>query len=55
MKKKRIKKPKRANINHIAHQVGVSGVGAHKNKKRVIPRKRKNNKGVCYYEEQTRN
>ena len=45
------KKPKKANINHFAHQVGVSGVGAHKNKKKTIPRKRKNNKGVCDYEE----
>lgn len=27
------KKKIRANTDHIAHQVGVSGVGAHKNKK----------------------
>lgn len=33
--KKDIKdKKKRANIDHVAHQVGVTGVGAHKNKKK---------------------
>ena len=37
------KKKKRANIDHIAHQVNVSGVGAHKNKKRYD---RKNNKKI---------
>lgn len=31
MKKKKV--AKKANVNHIAHQIGVSGVGAHKNKK----------------------
>ena len=35
------KKHKKANVDHFAHQVGVSGVGAHKNKKKTIPRKKK--------------
>lgn len=39
MKKKKTKR--KANIDHIAHQVGVSGVGAHKSKKKTIPRKQK--------------
>lgn len=38
-----VKKKNRANINHIAHQVGVSGVGAHKNKKNY---NRKENKKI---------
>lgn len=41
------KKPKKANVDHIAHQVHVTGTGAHKNKKKVIPRKQKH-KGQDY-------
>ena len=37
---KKKQRPK-ANVDHIAHQVNVSGVGAHKNKKKIIPRKQK--------------
>lgn len=33
---------KKANINHVAHQIHVTGIGAHKNKKKQIPRKKKN-------------
>lgn len=35
------KKYKRANVEHFAHQVQVTGTGAHKNKKKTIPRKQK--------------
>lgn len=28
-----MKKTKKANVDHIAHQVHVTGVGAHRNKK----------------------
>ena len=43
-----VKKPKKkANIAHIAHQVNVTGTGAHKNKKKVLPRKQKH-KGEKY-------
>mgnify|MGYP000984353024 CR=1 FL=1 len=34
-----VKKKQRPNIDHIAHQVNVSGVGAHKSKK-VYDRKK---------------
>lgn len=40
-KKRKKRKSKRANTDHIAHQVNVTGVGPHKNKKKQIPRKRK--------------
>jgi hypothetical protein len=38
---KKNKKKRKANTDHIAHQVGVTGTGYHKNKKKTIPRKRK--------------
>lgn len=41
---KKVKKPqkqKKANTDHIAHQVGVTGVGAHKNKKKYSRAKSK--------------
>lgn len=33
MKAKNMKPRKKANIDHIAHQVNVTGVGAHRNRK----------------------
>ena len=36
-----MKKRKRANIDHIAHQVNVRGVGPHQNKKKYNRKKSK--------------
>ena len=38
-----MKKRKRANIDHIAHQVNVRGVGPHQNKKKYNRKKSKKN------------
>ena len=48
MKKVSFKKEKlsHANVDHIAHQVNVTGVGAHRNKKKTIHRKAKYKKIV---------
>ncbi len=46
MKTKTPQNRKRPNIDHFAHQVGVSGVGAHKNKKKSLPRKTKHKKNL---------
>lgn len=41
------KKVKRANVDHFAHQVQVSGVGVHKNKK-AYTRKAKHKQVLVY-------
>jgi hypothetical protein len=35
-----MKTKKKANIDHIAHQVGVTGIGAHRNKKKYTRKKK---------------
>ena len=35
-----MKTKKKANVDHIAHQVNVTGIGAHKNKKKYTRKKK---------------
>jgi hypothetical protein len=37
---------KKPNLDHFAHQVHVTGVGPHRNKKKELPRKSKHKKNL---------
>jgi len=47
MKAKKAKTRKKANVDHIAHQVNVTGTGPHKNKK-AYNRKNKHKKSLTF-------